>query len=58
MVNPPIVKEKDERRERRFDDDGGDYGGYGGYDRDFRDFRGDFDNEPRGGNRDEEESRD
>ena len=49
VVNPPIVKEKDERRERRYgDDDGGDfgYGGYGGYDRDFR---GDFDNEPRGG---------
>jgi len=24
IVNPPIVKEKDERRERRFDDDGDD----------------------------------
>lgn len=54
VVNPPIVKEKDERRERRYgDDDGGDFG-YGGYDRDFRDFRGDFDNEPRGGRDDEE----
>ena len=47
VVNPPQVKEKDERRERRgFDDDDG------GYDRDFgrgydRDFGGDDDRMPR-----------
>lgn len=36
IVNPPIVKEKDERKDRRFDDDGDDR--Y--FDRDDRDDRG------------------
>jgi small subunit ribosomal protein S6 len=38
VVQPPIVKEKDERKERRYDDEGGDWG----YDRDFRGFDRDF----------------
>src|SRR5688500_4226685 len=51
IVNPPIVKEREEKRERRFDDEGDDrYGGYGGFDRDFggRDFGRDDDDGPRG----------
>lgn len=45
VVNPPIVKEREEKRERRFDDEGDDRYGYGGYDRDFggRDFGRDDD---------------
>ena len=38
IVQPPIVKEKDERKERRYDDEGGDWG----YDRDFRGYDRDF----------------
>jgi small subunit ribosomal protein S6 len=38
VVQPPIVKEKDERKERRYDDEGGDWG----YDRDFRGYDRDF----------------
>jgi small subunit ribosomal protein S6 len=33
VLNPPIVKERDEKERRRFDDDGDDR--YGGYDREF-----------------------
>lgn len=33
VLNPPIVKEREEKRERRFDDEGDDR--WGGYDRDF-----------------------
>ena len=44
VLQPPIVKEREEKRERRYGDDDGDdrYGGYGGFDRDFggRDFGG------------------
>lgn len=49
IVNPPIVKEKDERRERRFDDDGDDR--Y--FDRDDR--FGDDDGGGRGRDRDDME---
>ena len=34
ILNPPVVKEKDERKERRFDDDDGDRD-YDRYDRDY-----------------------
>ena len=36
VLQPPIVKEREEKRERRFDDEGDDrYGGFDRYDRDF-----------------------
>lgn len=38
VLNPPIVKERDEKERRRFEDDGDDR--FGGFDRDFRDFGG------------------
>ena len=44
VLQPPIVKEREEKRERRYgDDDEGDRYGYGGYDRDFGGGRDDMD---------------
>ena len=58
VLNPPIVKEREEREKRRFDDDDGDrYGG--GYDRDFRGgFGGDFRDDDEGGGRGDRGPRD
>lgn len=55
VLQPPIVKEREEKRERRYGDDDGEggYGGYGGYDRDFGGGRDDDDGPPRGGSRDD-----
>jgi small subunit ribosomal protein S6 len=57
VLNPPIVKEREEKRERRGygDDDGDDRYGYGGYDRDFGGGRDDGDDVPRGARDDDSE---
>ena len=63
VLQPPIVKEREEKRERRFDDEGDGYDRYDRYDRDFggRDFGGrddggddDFGGGGGGGGRDRE----
>lgn len=35
VLSPPVVKEREEKRERRYDEDGDDRYGYGSYDREF-----------------------
>ena len=56
VLNPPIVKEREEKRERRFgEDDGDDRFGYGGYDRGGYGWEGGRDDEidvPRGARED------